>query len=141
MKSNETIEKEQQIDELMKDSFINNEGFIKYNGYEYVCGGLNKCVLESPITKESLNPYGIPHGGFIFGLADTAAGMAASSTGRPAVTINSNIQYLKASKGDKLIATASCIKHGKTISVYQVDITDNRGSNISTAVFTYYYID
>ena len=33
------------------------------------------CVLKAKVTKNSLNPYGIAHGGFIFGLGDTVLGM------------------------------------------------------------------
>ena len=70
---------------------------------------------KAKITKNSLNPYGIAHGGFIFGLGDTVLGMAASATGRPAVTLNSTINYLRPAKSEYIIAKAELIKAGKTL--------------------------
>ena len=117
-----------------------NNGFIQNNNYVTELCENGRSVLTAKITETSLNPYGVPHGGFIFGLADTAAGAAASSTGRPAMTVSADIDYLHSAKGDTLRAEAECIKDGKTISVYEVSIYDNTRL-VSKGSFTYFYID
>ncbi len=132
---------DEELMEIMKERFYNREGFIKYNGYKFLEGKQDYCVLTTDITKNSLNPYDMAHGGFLFGLADTAAGCAASSTGRAAVTVNSSIEYLKGAKGSSLKAVASAIKTGKTISVYEVNIYDDKEQLVAKATFTYYYIN
>ena len=116
------------------------KGFIANNNYKLISVENGNSVLSADITETSLNPYGLPHGGFIFGLADTAAGVAARSNGRNAMTVSADIDYLHAAKGNKLIAEATCIKDGKTISVYEVSISDENRL-ISKATFTYFYID
>ena len=116
------------------------KGFIANNNYKLVSVENGNSVLSADITETSLNPYGFPHGGFIFGLADTAAGVAARSNGRNAMTVSADIDYLHAAKGTKLTAEAICIKDGKTISVYEVSISDEKRL-IAKASFTYFYID
>lgn len=132
---------DEEIKACMEERFCNREGFIKHNGYKFVDGKKDYCVLTADITENSLNPYDIAHGGFIFGLADTAAGVAASSTGRGAVTVNSSIEYLKGAKGSSIKAVAHSIKTGKTISVYEVNIYNDKEELVAKAIFTYYYID
>ena len=61
------------------------------------------------ITEKSLNNLGVAHGGFIFGLADTAAGIAAMTNGGNVVTVDSNISYFKPAKGERIIAKADAL--------------------------------
>lgn len=123
-------------EELKKD-----KGFIFSNNFRIVKVEDNYCELEGNITDSSLNPYGIIHGGYIFGLADTAAGIAAKTCGKSAVTLNSTIDYLKVAHSDKIKAIAKCLKSGKTISVYEVFIYDNKDNLIAKASVSYFYID
>ena len=96
--------------------------------------------MEGIITKTSLNHLNIVHGGYIFGLADTAAGIAAMTEGRNVVTIDSNINYLKKATGEKIIAIAKPLKTGKTISVYEVLINNENDELIAKATITYYML-
>lgn len=116
------------------------KGFIEANNYEVIRVLPNYCELEGKITETSTNHLNIAHGGFIFGLADTAAGIAAMTDGRNAVTINSSINYLKASKGSKLTAIAKCIKNGKNVVFFEVSIYDEKNNLTSVANITYQYI-
>ena len=116
------------------------DGFFKHNNYEIVEASENACIIKAKITKNSLNPYGIAHGGFIFGLGDTVLGMAASATGRPAVTLNSTINYLRPAKSEYIIAKAELIKAGKTTSYLQAKIYDDQDKLIASMDANYYYI-
>ena len=124
-----------------KDRLADDKGFVNNNGYTVIKVEEHYCEMEALITDVSKNPFGIAHGGFIFGLADTAAGIAAMTDERVAVTINSSIDYLKPGKGDKLIAKASVVKSGKSISVVDVFIYDSGLELISKAVVTYFYMN
>ena len=115
--------------------------FIENDNYEIVETRSNYCKMSASITNTSLNPYNVAHGGFIFGLADTAAGIAARTKGVSAVTLDSSIQYLHTIKGEKIYAVANCIKEGRTISVYNVEIFDENDKLCVNSTFTYFYIN
>ena len=129
------------LTDLAKERLANDNGFVKCNGYSVIKVEEHYCEMEAVISDSSKNPFGIAHGGFIFGLADTAAGVAAMTDERMAVTVNSSIDYLKPGKSDKLIAKASVVKAGKAISVVDVLIYDSSLELISKATVTYFYID
>ena len=119
-----------------------SKGFIENNNYKLISVSNGNAIMEAEITNTSLNPYNTAHGGFIFGLADTAAGIAAHSFGRKAMTVNANIEYLHAITGKKISAEAKCIKNGKTISVFEVYISDlEKNREAAKATVTYFYID
>ena len=109
-----------ELREKIENEMKLNNGFVSNNNYKLIDVKEKYCKLEGNITSTSLNPYGIAHGGYIFGLADTAAGIAARVTGRNAVTISSTINYIHKVKGNKIIAIAKCLKEGKTITNYKV---------------------
>ena len=125
---------------LAKEQVKKCKGFIEANNYEILKVEENYCELEGTITESSTNHLGIAHGGYIFGLADTAAGVAAMTDGRNAMTINSSIDYLKVSKGNKLKAIAKCIKNGKTVSFFEVLIYDTEENLIAKANVNYFYL-
>lgn len=129
------------LTEVAKEQLENKNGFITNNNYNVIKVENYYCELEGILTETSMNHLKIAHGGYIFGLADTAAGIAAMTERRNIVTVDSNINYFKPATGDKLIAIAKVLKPGKTISVFEVLIHDNRNDLIAKATITYYYID
>ena len=123
-------------EELIKN--MENSSFIKNNNYKVIEG--KKAILKGIITETSNNPYNIAHGGFIFGLGDTAMGVAASSTGKNAVTLSATINYLKPSTGKYLIAEAEVIKSGKTICYLQTNIYNDNEELVATMDSNYCYV-
>ena len=98
--------------------------------------------VEKDITPEDLNPVGVPHGGVYFSMADTAAGSAMASHGFFAVTVNASYNFLRSAKlGDRLTAEAREVKSGRTISVFEVRITDGAGTLLGSGSFTFYRLD
>ena len=85
------------------------------------------------------NIYGDLHGGCLYTIADNMAGVAAGTYGYYVTTVNGSIQYLKAGRNTEYIyCKAKVIKAGKTISVVQAEITDDKGILLNTADFTYF---
>ena len=117
-----------------------NDGFVSNNNFKLIDVKENYCELEGIITETSLNPYGIAHGGYIFGLADTAAGIAARTKGRNAVTVSSSISYIRMAKCNKITAIVKCLKEGKTISNFEVEVLDEDKKLIAKVLIEYYYI-
>ena len=97
-------------------------------------------VLKAIITKTAMNPYGMAHGGFIFGLGDTAMGIRAALTGKKAVTTTANINYLKKATGNYLIAEAEIIKDGTSIAYLETKIYNDKNELIATMNSNYFYI-
>lgn len=116
-------------------------GFIEANNYEVLKVEDNYCELQGKMTETSTNHLGVAHGGYLFGLADTAAGIASMTDGRTAVTISSNIDYFKTAKTPKLKAIATCTKNGKTVSFFEVKIYDEEENLIAKANLNYCYIE
>ena len=101
----------------------------------------NKAKLEVQLTEDALNPYGNAHGGLIFGLGDTAMGIVASSTGKLAVTMSSSINYLRPSKGKRLVAEAEIVKDGKNTCYLKCSFYDDDKNLTAVMDASYYYLD
>lgn len=125
---------------IAKDALKKDKGFINNNNYSVIKVEENYCELEGILSETSLNNLGVAHGGYIFGLADTASGIAAMTNGGNVVTVDSNISYFKPAKGERIIAKAKALKVGKTISVYEVEILDEKDDMVARATMTFYNI-
>jgi acyl-CoA thioesterase len=125
---------------IAKDELKKDNGFIKNNNFNVIKVDTNYCELEGVLSNSSLNNLGVAHGGYIFGLADTAAGIAAMTNGGNVVTVDSNISYFKPTKGDRIFAKASALKVGKTISVFEVQVIDEKDDMVARATMTFYNI-
>ena len=119
---------------------LNESGFLKYNNIEILSMDKDKCQVKLTITKRSLNPYGIVHGGLTFALGDTAMGVLCKAMGKNVVTLDSNINYLKPGKGSYLLAIPKLIKMGKTTCVLATEIFDEKSDLIAVMYGTYYIV-
>ena len=94
------------------------------------------------IAEDDANPVGLAHGGLYFTLCDAVCAYAMGTRGYKAVTINSNLNFLKAAKvGTQLTAEAFEIKAGKTICVYEARITDPKGTLLCNGTFTFFQLE
>ena len=90
-----------------------------------------KCEME--LTPVHLNARGAVMGGALFTLADFTAAVAAEGykAELDSVSLDANITYFAPAKGTKVIAEATCIKAGRTTSYYEVQLTDDVGTNVA----------
>lgn len=129
------------INKQIINNVNNDKGFIFNNNFKVVKLTNEEAIVECKLDEKSLNPMGIAHGGLIFGLADTASGLLAYTTGKSNVTTSANINYLKPGKGKKLIAIARKIKVGKNIGYYSVDISNENNELIAVSTVNMYFIN
>lgn len=91
-------------------------------------------VVVMPLAAKHRNKMGSVHGGAIFTLVDMAFAAACKELGIHCVTAQCSISYLNPGEGDQLRAEASPIRLGKTLSTFDVVVTDSRGRMVAKAV-------
>lgn len=94
---------------------------------------------ELELRPEHLNSSGIIHGGVMLTLADVVTGSATVSFGYQAVTSSGEYHYLAPGKGlEKVTATARCLKSGRTLMVFDVEVHGKEGKVLGKGTFTTY---
>lgn len=90
-----------------------------------------RVVLSMPVTKRVHQYIGIMNGGISLLLAETAASIGAvmrsDLTQVAPVGIEINANHLRPAIKGKVTAEATSLYYGKTLSVWQVEIKDERG--------------
>lgn len=110
-------------------------GFNKHNGIRIVEMGEDYCIVEGALRKETMNPWDMAHGGFVYALCDVAAGALISSKDCKGVTLSSSMHFMRQSKGTKLRAEGRIIKRGKTVSVIESAVYDDTGCMTAKGTF------
>ncbi|MPM47856.1 hypothetical protein SDC9_94577 [bioreactor metagenome] len=98
-----------------------------------------RCSLN--LEPKHLNVRGAVMGGVIFTLADFAFAVAANMGNSPTVTLSSSIQYLNASKGERLIAETCCEKEGKSTCCYTLRIRDELGTEVAAVTSVGFHME
>lgn len=120
---------------------------VKYNGYARLTGiemlyakdGLAEARIV--LDEKHFNPIGSVHGGCIFTLADSVAGIAVASCGTSATTLSAHSVYLNAAMAGKskiLYGKASPVRVGRKIAVYKVEIKDDNEKEIAEFTFEFF---
>lgn len=102
--------------------------------------GDHSAVCSLVITDSHRNAMGAVMGGTYFMLADFAFAVAANWQKIGCVSLHSDISFLSAAKGKKLIAKAICVKNGKTTSCYRIDVMDDLGNLTAMVTATGYHV-
>ncbi|CYW33393.1 Phenylacetic acid degradation-related protein [Streptococcus suis] len=116
---------------------LNLQPITVLDDYQATMLNEKEVLLTTKVTEKSLNPYGIAHGGFLFTLADSVAGLTTVVRGAYSVTLQSNIHYMKAAKlGDTLSVIGSCTHDGSRTKVVEVKIENQDKQLLASASFT-----
>ena len=102
--------------------------------------GDHSAVCSLSITASHRNAMGAVMGGTYFMLADFAFAVAANWEKMGCVSLRSDISFLGAAKGEKLIAKAVCVKNGRNTACYRVDVTDELGNLVAMVTATGYHV-
>ena len=113
---------------------------VSFDNYEVINYSPGKITLKVIVHKDSLNPYGNAHGGFLYTLCDSLAGATAYSLNVACVTQQASINYIKScTLNDELILKSQCLHNGKTTKVIQTNILKD-DNLIAQATFTMYVL-
>jgi acyl-coenzyme A thioesterase 13 len=95
--------------------------------------------MECPVAGPTQNVNGALHGGVIALLVDEAGTVALASAdreGRPGVTTDLTISYLRPGRPPSVIAEARTLKVGRTLGTVQVDILGGDGALVASGRMT-----
>jgi uncharacterized protein (TIGR00369 family) len=99
-----------------------------------------RAVFRMPVLEKHKQVQRVVHGGVLAMLADTAGGFAAvlaSPVGSRVVTIEMKINFLEAVEDGEIKADARVLRQGRTTSVVDCDITDEKNRLVSKALMTF----
>jgi acyl-CoA thioesterase len=109
-----------------------NDPFSRWMGMERVDIGPGHCTLRMTVRKEMTNGFGIAHGVITFSLADSAFAFASNSRGLHAVSIECDINHVKAVKaGDVLTAIATEESLSKKLGIYRVAVKNQDDETVA----------
>lgn len=117
--------------ERIRKTFADDVFAIEVTGIEIVDVAKNYAKCELSITGRHRNARGAVMGGVIFTLADFCFAVAANTETLSVVSVSSNIVFVNAVRGQKLIAEAHCMKEGHRNSFFRIDITDDLGTAVA----------
>ena len=135
---NEYMEKIKTLKEVRE--IFEGDRFATENGAMIEEIGDHSATCSLLITDSHRNAMGAVMGGTYFMLADFAFAVAANWEKMGCVSLRSDISFLGAAKGEKLIAKAFCVKDGRTTVCYRVDVTDDSGNLTATVTTTGYHV-
>jgi uncharacterized protein (TIGR00369 family) len=113
--------------------------FIEHNGIYLTDIGKGHIQGELSIRREFLNPTGILHGGVIVTLADTIAiiGCGYLYEALNITTVNMNVSFIKPVISGKVIAKSKVISQGKHLSLWQVDVFNEKDELLAVVSITF----
>ena len=129
---------EKTLEEVRK--LFEGDRFATENGAVIEEIGDRSATCSLVITDSHRNAMGAVMGGTYFMLADFAFAVAANWKKMGCVSLRSDISFLGAARGKKLIAKAVCIKDGRTTACYRIDVTDDLGNLAATVTATGYHV-
>ncbi len=125
----------------LEEMRLRKNAFTNHNAFELETVGEDRAVYRLDIRPESLNPYGMVHGGALYTLADDAAGAAVHSTGSYYVTQSGNLQFIKNQGCGSIWANARVRHRGRSTCLASVDIVNEKGDLLATGEFSYFRVD
>ena len=124
----------EQIEAFQKNTMTDQLGIkITDYGNNYICG-------KMPVDHRTKQPYGLLHGGASVAFAETlgsiGAGMQIDYNNQSVVGIEINASHLKSIKKGWVYGRAQPLRVGKTIQVWDVNITDKDDNLICASRLT-----
>ena len=118
--------------EQILNKMYDNDPFSQWMGMERIDIGPGHCTLRMTVRKEMTNGFGIGHGGITFSLADSAFAFASNSRGFHSVSIECDINHVKAVRtGDILTAQATEESLSRKLGIYRVEVKNQDDETVA----------
>lgn len=122
--------------ERARETFGHDRFATEVTGIEIVDVAENYAKCELAVDSRHRNAMEAVMGGAIFTLADFCFAVAANAEKLSVVSVASNIVYLNAARGERLIAEAHCLKSGRRNCFFRVTVTDELGTLVAEVTET-----
>jgi uncharacterized protein (TIGR00369 family) len=103
-----------------------------------------RVVMRIPVTWKVHQPYGILHGGVSALLAESAASVGGALSvppGKHVVGIELSVSHLRSVRDGTLTATATPIRKGRTVHVWEIRLTDDGDREVCRSRCTLAVVD
>lgn len=129
--------------EDMIKAFYEKNPYVKYLGIELVSLERARVKLAVHIAGDThVNGYRVAHGGVLMSLADTAMGAACLTVDKKVVTLEMNMNCIKAVPENMMIYAIGQILHdGRHTVVAECEIIDKNGKLYAKSRGSFYIID
>jgi uncharacterized protein (TIGR00369 family) len=121
--------------------------FWRHLGIEVEAAREGWIRLRAPIRDELRNAVGAPvHGGVLATLIDAAVGGAlgtygaAAAGGTDQATLDLNVSFVGAARGDAIFAEGTILRRGRAIAFGETRVTDATGTLVALGRATYMLI-
>ena len=109
-------------------------------GIEIIDVGQSFISGKMPVDERTKQPFGLLHGGASVALAETlgsiGAGMQIDHSSQSVVGIEINANHLKSVKSGWVFGTATAIRIGSKIQVWEIDIKDKNDNYVCKSRLT-----
>jgi len=121
-------------------SAFRSVAYAKFLGLEMGEIGDGTARVHLDVRDELLQYHGVVHGGAIASLIDTASAFAVLTRidlDDQITTTDLTIHYLRPISSGRMTATARIVRGGRRLFVLSVDVSNDSGVLVATAVTTY----
>ncbi|PYS22406.1 MAG: PaaI family thioesterase [Acidobacteria bacterium] len=121
-------------------SAFRSVAYAKFLGLEMGEVGDGTARVHLDVRDELLQYHGVVHGGAIASLIDTASAFAVLTRidlDDQITTTDLTIHYLRPISSGRMTATARIVRGGRRLFVLSVDVSNDSGALVATAVTTY----
>ena len=109
-------------------------------GIEIIDVGQSFISGKMPVDERTKQPFGLLHGGASVALAETlgsiGAGMQIDHSSQSVVGIEINANHLKSVKSGWVFGTATAVRIGRKIQVWEIDIKDKNDNYVCKSRLT-----
>ena len=129
------------LKEYFQDTYRDNS-FVKLLEMRLVHVEPGVATISMPVNpKRHTNLYHVAHGGALASLADTVMGVACGSVGRRVVTLELNMNFIKAAEASTSVTGSGRVIHnGRNTLVAEGEILDAEGTLLLKARGTFYVV-
>lgn len=124
---------------------INNTCMPGHLGIEIIEVGDDFLRAKMPVDNRTRQPMGLLHGGASVVLAETLGSVAAllciEEDNKSAVGVEINANHLRSARKGWVYGTATPVKIGRTLQVWNIDIRDEKDKLLCVSRFTAMAVD
>lgn len=128
---------------IIDASNIPSTPYLELHGVRIAEVDPKRVVLTLDVEEKHQQPYGIVHGGVYCTLAESAASIGAviAQDGRPAVGQSNHTDFLRATRSGTLTAVATPVHVGRSVQLWNVEITDDRDRVVAQSKVRMFNLD